>query len=125
MALRPLTLDAVEVGNLKDHIDRALEIIGQDVIDRYMIQKPRTVLVKITINPGEPVQRPDGQRRLFPEVGWEVNHRIPGASGMTTRAFVESFLGRSVLMVNTNDPCSADPNQGTLFDELPAQKETE
>ena len=123
MPLRPLTLDAVEAGNLVEQINHALDLIGRDVVERYTIQKARSVVVTIEINPGSAVQSADGQRRLYPEIDWKVSHRVPGASGMTTRAFVENLHGRQVLAVNTNDPGGIDPNQQTIFDQLPVETE--
>lgn len=123
MSLKPLTLDTVEAGNLVAAVNKALEIIGRDSLERYSIQKARSVHVKITLNPGAPIDNRNGPPRLMPLIDWEVRYAVPGAAGMTTRAFVENRHGALALMVNTNDPLGSDPNQGTIFDDLPAETE--
>jgi hypothetical protein len=47
-----------------------------------------------------------------PEIDWQVGHSIPGAKGMTTRAFVKD----GALMLNLDAPTEGNPNQTNIFE---------
>jgi hypothetical protein len=122
-SLKPLTLDCIEAGNLVDEVNSALDRISRDVVDRYTIQKARQVAIVIEINPGDAINTKSGMK-LMPTIDWTVRYKVPGASGVTTRAFVENLHGKQTLMINANDPLGADPNQGTIFDNLPKEEDS-
>lgn len=114
MAIETIRAENIEGGQMLAAVNEALGIIGEDVIDRYTIEKPRRVTVEIEIAPA--VEIVQGAPRNMPKIDWSVKQSVPGQSGMTTRAFVDPRSGKVGLVFNTNDPMSTDPRQGTIFD---------
>ncbi len=121
--LQPLSVENIQCGQLVEEINSKIALVAQDALDRYTIQKERVVLVKIMIKPGDVIETRSG-KKLMPGVDWEVRHSVPGSSGMTTRAYVENLHGKQTLMVNASDPFGTEPNQTTIFDNLPTKEDS-
>lgn len=113
MALKPLSLNGLAITGLIETIDDELGKIGTDVVDRPMLKEPRKVTVEIILTPCIVGQGTASGGQNMPDVDWKVGSKIPGHSGMTTRAYVDKKLG---VMVNDTDPLAPDPRQGNILD---------
>lgn len=116
MPIKLLSMDAIM--GLKETIDSELKLISDDVIERFSVKGKRSITVKISIEPNVEVIQGSPPRNM-PELDWEVSHKIPGHSGMKTRAFIEDRDGKEAVYLNTGDP-NGDPNQFTIDDFIPA-----
>lgn len=108
--IETLKLENIQLGDLMETANKALELIGMDVMQRNDLNKPRKVIIEISITP-QTEDLLEGKQNV-PEVDWTVKHAVPGHAGMTTRAFVRD----GKLIVNKGAPTEANPNQATVFD---------
>lgn len=116
MALKPITLESIEVGSLIETANEALQELCRDLIDRPRLESERSLTIKVTLAPKEnDIGR--GQTRTFVDVGWTVKKTKPGSTGMITRAFVE---GDKVLH-DDSDPMRTNLQQTTIHEVLEHQ----
>lgn len=114
MPLEPLRLTNIQAGELVDQVNAALDRLTADVLDRYDVEKSRTVQIEIAITPE--VHKQGGERLVMPEIDWKVTTKVPGIKGATTTGAIKTHGGRQVLMVNTDAPFDS-PDQRTIYDE--------
>lgn len=84
--LERLKVENVGMGRAIEMANEYLVKICKDVIDRDSIGKPREVVLKIMVTP----EKESGEN--LPEVDWKVSFSVPGAKGITTRAYIENGL---------------------------------
>lgn len=100
--LQPINLAAINMGCAVDQVNEALAMIAKDVVERGDIAKPRSVILTIQITPDGKVV--PGQANL-PDIDWKVDWKVPGATGMTTRGYVEN----GELKVSTESMDASQP----------------
>lgn len=113
MPKEKLCMRNIGLGGLEETVDEEIDLISQDVIDRFMINKPRKVIIEISITPI--CERVSGDLINQPNVDFSVKHVMPGNKGIRTRAFIDAK--NEHLMLNTGDPLGSDSRQMTIMDE--------
>lgn len=110
----PLVLEVIENGSCLEAANEVLEQICRDVCERPHLDQARTLNIKVSVKPKIESTKDGGQMVALnaPEIDWEVNQKIPGQKGMTTRAYVEG----GQVIYNTGDPIGTNPAQQTFED---------
>ena len=108
-----ICIDVLAGGDLVEQINIALRKISEDVDERPLIQKPREVIVKISITP----EYDSGEN--YPDVKWTVATNVPARRGARDRGIMRN----GKLIINPID--RENPNQMELGNvtKLPTQKE--
>jgi len=121
MPIVPLSIERIELGGLIEEANAKLMDIAKDCAARPFIADARVVNISISLKPRtEPTH--DHGVALMTDIDWIVKHKVPGRSGMTTRAFFKQIHGEQLPHVNTGDPLHGNPDQLTL-DDFTARKE--
>ena len=115
MALRKLELGLIECGELEAAVNEKLALLAKDLFDRPGIETARTVNVSISIKP-KVHDLGHGRKKTHVLIEWSCKHTMPGASGMQTRGFLTDD---GSVVINDADPMAENPDQGTIFDEIP------
>lgn len=106
MSSANLSIESIQSGALVREINKELERLGQDVLARPRVKKPRILTVQISLRPEwEP-----SSDRLMPKVGSSLSTKVPGWAGLETLAYVEN--GR--IMVNKDFPESGRTGEQAL-----------
>ena len=113
--LTEVKLGSIDCGGLLERADAELARICEDVAKRPTLKKARVVTLQVEITPDFDVEK----QRNFPRIDWKVKHQVPGHSGMTTKAFVDS---ENRVMMSTNDPFQEMPGQQNLLDAMEADE---
>lgn len=106
--LEPISVANIGLGMLLAKADEHLAKISEDVVNRPGLKKARTVTITISLTPDE--DQNTGYN--MPDIDWNVRHKMPGAQGMTSKAFVMQEGEEQRVMV---DPASMNSAQMGLF----------
>lgn len=102
-----LSLSSIQIGALEERANEYLDKIAQDVIERPHDTRKRSLTIKVEISPEW-----DAESRVnIPNIDWKIDWSVPGAKGMTTRAFVED----DEIRINQTDPIGRRPDQPSLL----------
>lgn len=108
-------------GDFLNQVNASLALLGEDVIDRPHIDKPRKLKIEISITPKISQATGSGEQRNQPEITYKIDPQKPGISGPVAYGFVAVHGdGGQVIAINTNDPEALD-----MFDQAREREESE
>lgn len=114
MPLQPVSLTNIQCGQLVEAANSYITRLGDDIVKRPNLFKSRSLVITIDLTPR--IEESPMGAMLTTEIDWDMKWKVPGQSGMTTRAFVEDMGGKQQLLLNPGDPLGADPRQLNLLD---------
>ena len=116
-AMKPVSIDTIEGGRLKEEINKALVEMNSDLCARPQVARPRVVEVKILLIPK--LEGDLDKPILTNGIGWSIKPTLPPLEGGATIGIIEPDENGVVHnMVNVALPLDQRPQDPSLLDEL-------